>query len=133
VTAFLPPALVFGLGLTATVAPLTATVLASVDEHHVGAASGTNNAVARGAGLLAVALLPAIAHLDTAAPADFSSGFATGMRIAAVVAMGGGVIAWVTIRTAREARAAEPPAVHVCGPVNTVLRPGTPRVEATHP
>jgi hypothetical protein len=72
-------------------------------------------------------LLPAIAHLDFGAPAEFSDGFATGMRIAAVVAVVGGVIAWVTIRTAREARPAESPAVHVCGPANTVLRPATTR------
>ena len=55
----LPAVTLFGLGLSATVAPLTATVLASADVRHAGVASGVNNAVARAAGLLAVAGLPA--------------------------------------------------------------------------
>jgi EmrB/QacA subfamily drug resistance transporter len=56
----LPGLLVFGVGLSATVAPLTATVLDSVDEHRVGIASGVNNGVSRVAGLLAIAVLGAI-------------------------------------------------------------------------
>jgi EmrB/QacA subfamily drug resistance transporter len=56
----LPGVLVFGLGLSATVAPLTATVLSSVEPGHSGLASGVNNAVARIAGLLAIAALGAI-------------------------------------------------------------------------
>jgi len=60
VTEVLPAILVFGLGLSATVAPLTATVLDSVQERHVGIASGVNNGVARVAGLLAVAILGAV-------------------------------------------------------------------------
>jgi len=60
VTDVLPAILVFGLGLSATVAPLTATVLDSVEERHVGIASGVNNGVARVAGLLAIAVLGAV-------------------------------------------------------------------------
>jgi EmrB/QacA subfamily drug resistance transporter len=60
VTEVLPAILVFGLGLSATVAPLTATVLDSVQERHVGIASGVNNGVARVAGLLAIAILGAV-------------------------------------------------------------------------
>jgi hypothetical protein len=56
----LPGVLVFGVGMAATVAPLTATVLASVEPGHSGVASGVNNAVARIAGLLAIAALGAI-------------------------------------------------------------------------
>ena len=56
----LPGLLVFGVGLSATVAPLTATVLDSVDEHRVGIASGVNNGVSRVAGLLAIAVLGAV-------------------------------------------------------------------------
>jgi len=60
VTDVLPGILVFGLGLSATVAPLTATVLDSVEERHVGIASGVNNGVSRVAGLLAIAVLGAV-------------------------------------------------------------------------
>jgi EmrB/QacA subfamily drug resistance transporter len=59
-TDVLPGLVVFGAGLSATVAPLTATVLDSVDEHHVGIASGVNNGVSRVAGLLAIAILGAV-------------------------------------------------------------------------
>jgi EmrB/QacA subfamily drug resistance transporter len=60
VTELLPALLLFALGLSATVAPLTATVLADADEHNAGIASGVNNAIARVAGLLAVAALGAV-------------------------------------------------------------------------
>jgi len=63
----LPTVLLFGLGLSATVAPLTATVLASADVRHAGVASGVNNAVARAAGLFAVAGLPLAVGLTGAA------------------------------------------------------------------
>jgi EmrB/QacA subfamily drug resistance transporter len=56
----LPGVIVFGLGLSATVAPLTATVLGGADPHHSGVASGVNNAVARVAGLLAIAVVGAV-------------------------------------------------------------------------
>ena len=59
VTVILPGVLVFGLGLAATVAPLTATVLGSVPAGHSGLASGTNNAMSRIAGLLAIAVVGA--------------------------------------------------------------------------
>jgi len=59
-TDILPGLIVFGLGLSATVAPLTATALDSVQERHVGIASGINNGVSRVAGLLAIAVLGAV-------------------------------------------------------------------------
>jgi EmrB/QacA subfamily drug resistance transporter len=59
-TDVLPAVVIFGLGLAATVAPLTATVLDSVEERRVGIASGVNNGVSRVAGLLAIAVLGAV-------------------------------------------------------------------------
>jgi MFS family permease len=59
-TELFPALIVFSLGLVATVAPLTATVLADADEHNAGIASGVNNAIARIAGLVCVAALGAV-------------------------------------------------------------------------
>jgi EmrB/QacA subfamily drug resistance transporter len=66
-TEILPGLMVFALGLAATVAPLTATVLDSVEERHAGVASGINNGISRVAGLLAIAVIGA------AISAQFSS------------------------------------------------------------
>jgi hypothetical protein len=56
----LPALLVFALGLSMTVAPLTATVLADADERNAGIASGVNNAIARVASLIAIAAVGAL-------------------------------------------------------------------------
>jgi EmrB/QacA subfamily drug resistance transporter len=66
----LPAIVVFGLGLSATVAPLTATVLDSVAENRVGIASGVNNGVSRVAGLLAIAVLGAVISAHFGAKLD---------------------------------------------------------------
>jgi EmrB/QacA subfamily drug resistance transporter len=70
----LPAILVFGLGLAATVAPLTATVLDSVAERRVGIASGINNGVSRVAGLLAIAVLGAVISAHFGAELDSKLG-----------------------------------------------------------
>ena len=98
-TGVLPSILVYGVGLTLVVAPVTATVLAAADASHAGVASGINNAVARVAGLLAVAVLPLIAGLtgdDFYDPQAMSEGFRIAMVASAAPALGG-VVAWFTI------------------------------------
>jgi len=85
-TDVLPGLLVFGVGLSATVAPLTATVLDSVDEHRVGIASGVNNGVSRVAGLLAIAVLGAVISASFGAKLDDQLG-ATPLSGAAIAAV----------------------------------------------
>ena len=111
VTAILPPVIVFGLGLTLVVAPVTATVLAAADTRHSGIASGVNNAVARVAGLLAVAVLPIIAGITGEGfydPAKMTDGFHMAMVFSAALAALGGVLAWFTISSTVLHAEAEP-------------------------
>jgi EmrB/QacA subfamily drug resistance transporter len=106
----LPPVLLFGLGLSFTVAPLTATVLAAASDRHAGLASGVNNAVARVAGLLSVAVLPLIAGLSGEAytnPALLEPAFRTAMWVCSVLLLLGGVLAAVFVRTPTVSGAAD--------------------------
>ncbi|GAA4881130.1 MFS transporter [Saccharopolyspora cebuensis] len=113
----LPGVVVFGLGLSITVAPLTAAVLGAVDEHHAGVASGVNNALSRMAGLIAIAVLPLLAGLSgTEAGAALGAGFGRAMLISAGVCAAGGVLAFLTVReSARTEPTALPALNHGCG------------------
>ena len=106
-TARLPPLLVLAVGMTVTVGPLTAAVMNAVEVRHTGLASGINNAVARVAGLMAVASLTLIVAMvasvgtgpapDVLAAVDheaFHRGFRVAMIVAGVcAALGGALIA----------------------------------------
>ena len=106
-TAILPAVVVFGAGLAITVAPLTATAMGAAPSEHAGVASAVNNAVARAAGLVAVAVLPFLAGLSGAAalePRHFAAGFRTAVVIAACTCAAGGLLAAATIRNSPDAQ-----------------------------
>lgn len=97
----LPASVVFGAGLTLLVAPLTATVLDSAETRFAGVASGVNNAVARAASLLAVAVVPVAAGIggdDYTDPVALAAGFRTALLICAVLLLAGALIASVAVR-----------------------------------
>ena len=89
----LPAMIVMGLGLSLTVAPLTAAILGAIDENHSGIASAVNNAVSRVAGLLVVAMLSTIVGgtLDL-------DGFHNAAWFTAMLLVIGGVVSWIGIR-----------------------------------
>jgi EmrB/QacA subfamily drug resistance transporter len=96
----LPAVLVFGLGLAITVAPLTATAMSAAPADQAGIASAVNNDVARFGGLLAVALLPALAGITGTAylhPDALAAGFRTAVLISGALCAAGGLLAAVTI------------------------------------
>ncbi|WP_433729261.1 MFS transporter [Nocardia sp. CA-129566] len=102
-TDVLPGVLVFGLGLSVLVAPLTGAVLGAVPSSEAGIASGVNNAVARTAQLLAVAALPGLAGITGSLgdPVEFDRGFGVAMWICAGLLMTGSLLAAVLLRAPR--------------------------------
>ena len=121
----LPAVVVFGLGLAITVAPLTATAMSSAPPQHSGIASAVNNDVARFGGLLAVAILPALAGITGTAylhPDALAAGFRTAALLSGAMCAAGGLLAAFTItnparvpRPAGAARARRVPALRPRG------------------
>ncbi len=89
-TGTFPAILLMALGMTIAVAPLTSSVLGSVEEQHVAMASGFNSAVARTGGLIATALLGSVLASEGSA---MFAGFHAAMMVAAAVAAIGGIVA----------------------------------------
>ncbi|WP_227997756.1 MFS transporter [Nocardia australiensis] len=104
-TDVLPGVLVFGLGLSVLVAPLTGAVLGAVPASEAGIASGVNNAVARTAQLLAVAALPGLAGISGSLsdPVEFDRGFGVAIWICVGLLVAGALLAALLLRPARRA------------------------------
>ena len=97
-TTVLPPILAVSAGMAIAVAPLTTAVLSSVDEHHVGTASGLNSAVSRSGGLIAVALLGVVLSQQGAA---LIAGFHGAALAGAALALLSSLTAFATLGGAR--------------------------------
>lgn len=95
-----PGVIVFGIGLAALVAPLTAAVMAAAPPDLVGTASGINNAVSRAAGLITIAVLPPLAGLSGDSyrnPEAMIDGLRTTLVACAVLLVAGGLISLTTV------------------------------------
>lgn len=107
----LPGMVLFAIGLTALVSPLTAAVLNAAPDEHAGVASGINNAVARAGSLLAVAALPAVVGLsgaDYRNPSALTDGFRSGQLLCAALLAAGGIVSWFGLRPGDKDSAALP-------------------------
>ncbi|MDB6163897.1 MAG: transporter [Xanthomonadaceae bacterium] len=102
----LPPTLVVALGMGMSVAPLTTSVMSSVDDVHVGTASGFNSAVARVAGLIAVAMLGYV-FARQGLPQAFVAGFRSAVLVGAGLAIGAAASAFFLIRAPNTLPSAE--------------------------
>jgi len=95
-TQLLPGIILFGLGLSITVAPLTSAILGSIKSAQAGIGSAINNAVSRIAGLLAIAVIGVFVGTSVTL-----SGFHTGMILCAVLLIAGGVISAIGIKNSK--------------------------------
>ena len=100
-TTVFPTMTVMAAGMAIAVAPLTSSVLGSVDEKHVAMASGFNSAVARLGGLVATALLGIVLSQEGE---QLITGFHGAMMASAIVAAAGSAVAWFSLRSSKSPR-----------------------------
>jgi EmrB/QacA subfamily drug resistance transporter len=123
-TDVLPGVLLFALGLTTLVAPLTAAVLGAVDDRHAGLASGVNNAAARAGALLAIAALPLLVGLTGEAyenPTDLTAAYRSSLLWCVGLMLVGAVLAGLFSGRVRRRERHEP-----CTPVTMPTHPAHP-------
>jgi EmrB/QacA subfamily drug resistance transporter len=123
-TDVLPGVLLFALGLTTLVAPLTAAVLGAVDDSHAGLASGVNNAAARAGALLAIAALPLLVGLTGEAyenPTELTAAYRSSMLWCVGLMLVGAVLAGLFGGRVRRRDRHEP-----CTPVTMATHPAQP-------
>jgi EmrB/QacA subfamily drug resistance transporter len=126
-TDVLPAVVLLGLGLSLTVAPLTSTAMAAVSERHAGLASGVNNAVARTAGLLAIAVLPLVSGVGASLtdPVTLAPAYRMSMLICAGLLTAGGLLSLATVPSSyADARTGDQPEPE--SPVRTHCAVGAP-------
>ena len=124
------PVVLMGIGMTLTVAPLTATVLAAAPDRLAGVASGINNGVARSGSLLAVAALPLVAGLtgdEYGNPAAFTHSYRIAMTICTGLFVLGAGLSFVLLPRRRSA------VVVVVPPDHDRARPADLHAHPTHP
>jgi EmrB/QacA subfamily drug resistance transporter len=98
-TFILPSVLLWGVGLSMVVAPLTSSALAAADQKFIGVASAINNAASRVGQALAIALLPVLAGMsgDSLSGPGFEHGYPKALHISAVLCVAAGIVAFIFV------------------------------------
>jgi hypothetical protein len=136
--AILPGAILWGLGIGVTVAPLTAGVLAAVDDTDLGEASAINDAASRVGGVVMVALVPALLGAGDAhsLAAPLASHYRTAMLVMAVLSVAAAVITAVFVTRSLPATTRQPavtPRIHGCAVPEPVAATSDPTGKRTSP
>jgi uncharacterized BrkB/YihY/UPF0761 family membrane protein len=106
-TSSFPAVVVLGLGMAISVAPLTTTVMGSVDSDQAGVASGINNAVSRAAGLMAIAMF-GVVMIYSFGESLFNSGFRRVIFGSVGLALGSALSSWIFIGRSGKSHATKP-------------------------
>jgi predicted MFS family arabinose efflux permease len=102
----MPGVVIIALGMAGAVAPLTTAVLSSVDDRHMGTASGFNSAIARTGGLIATALAGVVISQQGA---ELLAAFRAAALVGAGLAVASGLISFLTLRDSQQINSANRP------------------------